>query len=349
MAPLLLPPVKTEKFLISGLGSLVFTEEQRASCLVSVTIEKVRPTNPDGSGVVIPSYFNNKYPEPRSHWGYFHLMRRDFVSRTGPLEYRRQVLLDYDKTEVTILSRLRCLLEKEHDHRDAVDETILGALAATLPLGGEPNINELKAIWNASVESQLFPTMPETALWYQLADGWKAQLFLSWQAFPPMNCGVEYQQAPPSKVPGAGESGDGPSRESSPPPPGRVVDPLADSGSPPADSAAPPAVAEQSPPVPPNGGQGSGRYRVAINARERFRANGPTAGFSPLQDIREVDGPVVVAWDSSVAGFLSLTVNGVSVFGFPPGSIEFVVDSITATPLSPPGPAENVTVPVQPS
>lgn len=274
MAPLLLPPTKTEKFLISGLGSLVFTEEQRASCLVSLTVEKVRPTNPDGSGVVIPSYFNNKYPEPQSHWGYFHLMRRDFVSRTGPLEYRRQVLLDYDRTEVTILSRLRCLLEKEHDHRDAVDETILGSLGSNLPPGGEPNINELKAIWNASVESQLFPTLPETALWYQLADGWSAQLFLSWQAFPPMNCGVEYQQAPPPRVPGQGESGPPGEREPGPIPPGRQTDPLSDLPSPPADSSSPPPVPE----AVPASGPGPGRTRFFL--RHQFAAGVPDCSFS---------------------------------------------------------------------
>lgn len=281
MAPLLLPPVKTEKFLISGLGSLVFTEEQRRSCLVSVTIEKVRPVNPDGSGAVIPSYFNNKYPEPQSHWGYFHLMRRDFVSRTGPLEYRRQVLLDYDRTEVTILSRLRCLLEKEHDHRDAVDETILGSLFSDRPPGEEPNINELKAVWNASAESQLFPTMPETALWYQLADGWKAQLSLSWQAFPPMNCGVEYQQAPPPKVPGAGESGDGPIRDSPPPPLERAADPLSDLGSPPADSATPPPVPQQVPPPPP----GATQTRVIAVGTIALRPNGVTCETFPVRQV----------------------------------------------------------------
>ena len=251
MAPVVLPAVKTESFRLSGLGSLVLTEEQRQSRALTIVIEKVRPVNPDGSGVVIPSYFNNKYPEPQSHWGYWQMLARDFVTATGPFEYRRQVVYKYDALWAEVMARLRCFIEREHDYRNAVDETILGALGEGGPIPGTPNIDQLKAAWEASLESQLFPTVPETAIWYELADGWNAQITVTWQQFAVLNCGIEYQQAPPPVVPSQGQSGPPGERNSEPPPAGRIGDPLSDNASPPANSAVGPPVPSVVPPPPP--------------------------------------------------------------------------------------------------
>lgn len=279
MAPVVLPQIKTELFLVSGLGSLVFTEEQRAARAMSVVIEKVRPVNQSGQGIVIPAYFNNKYPEPQGHWGYWQLMARDFVTASGALEYRRQVVFRYDAINAEILARLRCFMEREHDYRNAVDETILGALGEGGPVPGTPNIDQLKAAWEASLESQLFPTIPDTAMWYELADGWKAQLTVTWQAFAVLNCGIEYQAAPPPKVPGAGESGEPGVRQDRPVPQGRASDPLSDNASPPADSSAGPAVPESGPPLPR-----PGRVRVTVGVFSRTAVQNPDGSFRCLND-----------------------------------------------------------------
>lgn len=270
MAPVSLPAPKTERFMLSGLGSLVFTEEQRQARALMIAIEKVRPTSAAGVALNIPSYFNNKFPEPQGHWGYWQLMARDFVSVTGPLEYRRQVVYRYDAMWAEIAGRLRCFLEKEHDYRNAVDETILGALGEGGPIPGTPSIDQLKAAWELSLESQLFPTIPETSLWYEIADGWSAQVTLTWQAFAPLNCGIEYQQAPPPSPPGAGQSGPPGERESPPPPLGRASDPLSDNASPPANSVGGPPVPEQSPPPP----VGASRTRFVLSAVPVFGPGG---------------------------------------------------------------------------
>lgn len=260
MAPVALPLIKTEKFLLSGLGSVVLTEEQRASRSLTMTIEKVRPTNPAGVGQLIPAYFNNKWPEPQSHWGYWQLLQRDFVSSGGPLSYRREVIFSYEALWAEVAARLRCYLEKDHDFVAAAIETVLGGLPALPPANERPSINELKAVWELSLESQLFPTVPQTALWYELADGWKGQLTVTWQGFAPLNCGIEYQAAPPPKVPEKGESGDPGQRDDVPVPPGRASDPLSDLPSPPANSQSGPPVPEQVPPPP----EGATRTRYMI-------------------------------------------------------------------------------------
>lgn len=251
MAPVQLPAPVSERFLVSGLGAITLTEAQRGARSLSVTIEKVRPTNPAGVGQVISSYFNQKWPEPQSHWGYFQLMRRDFVSSGGALSYRREVIFERDNWTAEILARLRCYLEKDHDFGAVSTETILGSLAEPGLGGGTPNIDELKAVWEATLESQLFPTHPETAIWYQLADEWKAQVTLTHQPYATLNCGIEAQALPPAKVPGAGESGSDGQREDIPVPPGRRTDPLADNPSPSPDSMGSPPIPEQVPPPPP--------------------------------------------------------------------------------------------------
>jgi hypothetical protein len=261
MAPVTLPVPISERFLIQGTGALTFTEAQRASRVFSVTIEKVRPTDANGVGQVIPTYLNQKWPEPQGHWGYYQLLQRDWVKGGGPLSYRREVLFSYDATYAEILARLRCYLEKDHDYNTQAYEAILGSLGEAGPGGGVPNIDELKTLWELSLESQLLPTVPETAIWYQLADGWKAQVTLTYSAFATLNCGIEAQQAPPPGVPGVGGSGNGPIRDAPNPPPGRGSDPLSDLASPPSDASAGPALPEAAPPPP----QGATRTRyVAV-------------------------------------------------------------------------------------
>jgi len=250
MAPVSLPAPVSERFLIEGTGAIALTEVQRGARSLSVTIEKVRPTNSSGVGLVIPAYYNQKWPEPQSHWGYFQLMMRDFVSSGGPLSYRREVIIERDNWVAEILSRLRCYLEKDHDYNTQAYEAILGSLGESGPGGGTPNIDDLKVIWELSLESQLFPTHPETAVWYQLADGWKAQIVITYQPYAAMNCGIEAQSQPPAKVPGAGESGPSGQRESPPVPAGRQTDPLSDNQSPPSDAPGGPPVPEQVPPPP---------------------------------------------------------------------------------------------------
>lgn len=341
MAPVQLPPPISERYLIGGTGAITLTEAQRGARSLSMVIEKVRPVNPNGEGQVTHAYFNQKWPEPQSHWGYFQMMRRDFVAAGGPLTYRREVIFERDNWTAEILARLRCYLEKDHDYSTFAFESILGALGEDVLGGGTPNIDGAKAAWEASLEFQLFPTHPETALWYELADGWRAQITITHQPYAVMNCGIEAQPLPPAKVPGSGESGDPGVRQDRPIPPGRRTDPLSDNISPPSNSVTGPPVPEATPPLPREG-----RVRVTVGVFSRTTVingsvttclNDEALNFNIIFDTN--DGPVTMRTTLNAQGGRRIEAIGLSG-----AVVRQITNEPTALPCPPRYPMSQVAI-----
>lgn len=274
MAPIVPSQEKTESFLLEGTGVFLLTEEQRRSRRLSVVAEKIAL----GGRV---EYHNYSTPEPKCFWGYVQWVQRDFVVRTVPLEYRRQVLYSWDSYELEPVEQLRCLVK---------DSTLLlfDNIATILLAGGADaeQIGQDRANFVLrNGQPRLVPTIPETGLYHEVIADRGLKITLIWQDYlaPCENpAGSQYLQPP--RAPERGESGDGAgggggTRPVEPPPEDRTEDQGSDNSAPPADGAGPPPLpTPEEPPPPPQ------RVRVTYILRTR-PSDTPSSnilGYTPI-------------------------------------------------------------------
>lgn len=287
MAPVIIPPDSVESFTLSGTGTLLLTQPQLSSRTLSISIEKVKLPGPN-------EYYNFRTPEPEAFWGYVQLVERDFIIKQIQLEYRRQLLYQWDKYELEPIEQLRCLVK---------ESTLLlfdNMTAFLIASGYDPiAIGQDRANYLLSVgQPRLIPSVPMTAVWYEIAPNFLGQLTITWAdyAAPCANpAGIQRLPSPrgnantnPDNNPGGG----GGTRPATPPPPNRSADPDSDSPAPPPDSPTGPSSPSPAPPNPPNGTYVVVYQNVTCQFIPATGANGMV--FGSLQSIT-LQGPATLS------------------------------------------------------
>lgn len=250
MSPVFLPEEQKEFLTVSGTGTLLLTIEQRTARRITVSIEKLKVTQ-------LVGYFNFRTPEPSSFWGYLQLVQRDFIQETKQLNFRREVVLNADNSQLEPIEQLRCLIK---------DSTLLlfdnlTKIGIAQGLDGAPFGTDRANYTLNNSQPRLIPATPTTAIYYEIEAGYLGLISIIWQGYAaPCNNLEGTQTLPSPRSPGKDESGNnggggGGTRPTSPPPPERSADPDSDSPAPPPDSpAGPPSPAPANTP-PPNSNQ----------------------------------------------------------------------------------------------
>jgi len=307
---------------------------------LSVLTEKVVTTSR-------PLYFNYSTPEPRSFWGYIQTVQRDFITRTIPLEYRRQAIVTRDEYELEPIEQLRCLVKTS---TLAVFD-LVGA--AFLAAGGDAeDIGQRRAQYLLDVgQPRFIPTMPETGLYYEIEAGLAARITIIWQGYlePCDNPGgVQYLQ-PPRGLDKGEASGDatggGGTRPNTPIPDDLDDDPGSDNSGPPSGTPdSPTSDPNQPPPF-------TGWVRVVWGGGAFLLDNCVEEPFGPITiDIAIPSADAVITVKDPVPGLeyqvcgqtvndyiFFIEVNGQGV-GEPYGPAKFVTfpEIISVTPIPPP-------------
>lgn len=270
MAPAVYPPAKKQTFLVKGEGNFTLTQEQREARNLVISVEKVL------TGFVY-DYFNFSTPEPETHWGYLQVMARDFVIETQQLQYRRQVVRQWDNSVLDPIEQLRCfvrtstlmLFEQISDMAERVGNV-------------DPDFAiRLNNYRDDGYLPRLLPTEFGTGVWYKIDVGRSAFVTIEWEGYAATECPFgEPQRAPQAATPGKGESGPpggggsgsggAGDRPTDPPPPGQVGDPGSDNQGPTPGSDVPDSPGE-TPPIPPIV---KGPYRVTVFI-QNFSGSGP--------------------------------------------------------------------------
>lgn len=238
MGTVAIPAPSIETFTLKGRGTLVLSAPQVTSRALTMSVEKVISPPP-----VRAEYFNLRYPEPKGFWGYLQVISRDFVVSTIPLEYRRQVALQWDRAESQQLAQLRC---------DVIE---LGEfLANYIQVSGSDSPIELAALEllkqqfaEKRSEFSLLPVALPTAIWYDIEPGCMAQVTTEWVGFV-IPCSTAPQTLPAVHPPEKGESGPS-QRPEKEVPANRATDPQSDNESPPGAAPVSPTSAPPGPPL----------------------------------------------------------------------------------------------------
>lgn len=290
MANFTYPPLQKETYTLTGTGAFLLTDSQRNARTISVTLEKVLLES-------YQAYFNFRVPEPQSFWGYYQWMDRDFELVTDQLEYRRQEILSRTWTAPDEVEQLRCLVRESALFLfDNLEPLLLGAGLDAEEVGSQ----RANYILN-SAQRRLIPSGVETSLWYEIQEGFAAQLTIIWGDYP-KPCGdlAGRRIVPKGTASGRGDSSVGPApsgggiRPAVPVPPNRRADP--DS-----DSPAPPPATPAGPPSPSLGDAPSvderGPYRVTLQI-DAYQSGSapcvPVAGEPPRPEYLVDPGPATL-------------------------------------------------------
>lgn len=299
------PPRQVARYTISGRGALVLDSSEWGARSGLVSVERIVPEASP------PEYWNFRVPSPRTFWGFCQGVSLDTVLWTKPLEYQRQSILQWDNWQALQYNHLLCTLQTSQllQYVEALDkqepDTFLGwfvdLLASLVPPSGVrdklleyidvgepcPPEKRFEAFYGEVVQAARLPGRPESAIWYDLSEGYTALIRVETIGYP-LGCNdvvsvVSRPAEGPQKDEGRDSPGGGGEQPPLPPPPSRGSDPNADVPSP-RDRGVPPVA-----PTPGEPGEPvlSGRVRVTWGG----------GAFLLDSCVNEAFGPVVIEVD----------------------------------------------------
>lgn len=186
---------QTRTILLTGSGQASFSVGEISSPYLVIFASS--------QSVGVSSYRNDRFPQPKSFFGYLQLFRGEAVQKSIPLEYQSQLVLEDNNCCDLILERICNLSGRIQGWIQLLDAALDGALNV-------PPYNYSPQIYTPLFSSpqSLYSTKPTSLAW-EMEPNCQGIVSITHEIREVTPCSFDYDQAPSPTGCGGGGSGVG--------------------------------------------------------------------------------------------------------------------------------------------